>query len=772
MRAAQTQQLCEVPLAELRGDLQVVAAADEAGIVVHDPLRQRYYRFDETAAQLLSLWPSCRTVSELAHAANTRFDAGIDAARIETFVQFLADSQLVIPSEVDGWRRLAAIARKGRQSWLGWLIHNYLFVKIPLVRPQRALSWLAPHLAFLFTRAAAIAVVYIGVLGLYLVTRQWDAFVTTFSHMMTVEGALAFALTLVVVKSLHELGHAITAVHYGCRVPTMGVCFMVLVPMLYTDVSDAWRLRSGRQRLAIDSAGLVVETSLACLATLAWAVLPDGVSRSIAFAIATTSWLLSLGLNLNPFMRFDGYYILADFLGIDNLQQRSFALARWQMRELLLGLGADPPERLPPLTRRWLVVYAWATWLYRLVLFVGIALLVYHIGFKLLGIALFLVEIIYFVLGPIWGELKEWCKVRARIIERRRGLCFGAVVVLALVAAFVPFSTSIMVPALVEDRDLVQVFPPRSSRIVETFVRSGEHVEVGAPLLALNSPEIEQEIRRTELKIASTRWRIARSAGDRVDRGVLIVLEQTFDSELAKLAGLRNEMAELQLIAPVSGRVVDLTPNLHVGRWLQRADIVTLIAPGVACGLRGYVAEDNVARIDLAAPGQFVPEVLTSPRLRIRVERISAVGTGAMDLHELSSHYGGGVAARLVSRVGEARQLVPVTGQFLLSGQVVKDEDNCFIGRSLRGTLHLTGRAESSGCAHLEADSQGRDPRKRRLSFVQGSLTYTRARNSELSSGIALKKMSDIDRCLCLRVRPHNSGSISALWQFAGASAG
>ncbi len=685
----------EAPLAELRGDLQVVSFDEGTGIVVHDPIRQRYFRLDEAAAQLLTLWPSCRTPSELVAAANGRFDAGLDTARVEAFALFLAESQLVVPAAQDDWRRLVSIARKGQQTWLAWAIHNYLFVKIPLVRPQRFLAWLAPHLAFLFTRATATAIGCIGVLGLYLATRQWDEFVTTFSHMLTVEGALAFTLTLVIVKSLHELGHAITAVRCGCRVPTMGVCFMVLVPMLYTDVSDAWRLKSRWQRLAIDSAGIAVETALACMATLAWAVLPDGLPRSVVFAIATTSWLLTLGMNLNPFMRFDGYYILADALGIDNLQPRSFALGRWWLRELLFGLGSAPPEHFPPRTRRWLIVYAWMTWVYRLVLFLGIAVLVYHIGFKLLGIALFLIEIIYFVLGPIWSEMKEWQKMRAAIVAKRRGLYVGAVVAFALVAMFVPVSKTIMVPALIEDRDLAQVFPPRGARIIEISARAGDRVEAGAPLVAMVSPEVEQEIRRTELKIASTRWRIARSAGDRVDRGVLIVLEQSLDSHVSKLAGLKTEMAELRLMAPVAGRIVELAPSLHTDRWLQRSDLVALIAPGRACGVRGYVAEEDLARIDMAAPSRFVPEALTAPSRTIRLERVSAVGTGAMDLPELSSHYGGGVAARPITRAGEQRQLVPVTGQFLFVGGVEDAGVQCEAERSMRGTLHLTGRAES-----------------------------------------------------------------------------
>ncbi|NHW78486.1 site-2 protease family protein, partial [Escherichia coli] len=78
------------------------------------------------------------------------------------------------------------------------------------------------------------------------------------------------------VKSLHELGHAFTAARYGLHVPAMGVAFMVLAPILYTDVTDAWRLSSRRQRMAIHAAGVIVELALASIALFAWALLPDG----------------------------------------------------------------------------------------------------------------------------------------------------------------------------------------------------------------------------------------------------------------------------------------------------------------------------------------------------------------------------------------------------------------------------------------------------------------------------------------------------------------
>ena len=64
-----------------------------------------------------------------------------------------------------------------------------------------------------------------------------------------------------------------------------------MFPVLYTDATDAWKLRSRRNRLSIVTAGVRTELYIALLATFFWNVLPDGPLKSAAFFLATTSWL-------------------------------------------------------------------------------------------------------------------------------------------------------------------------------------------------------------------------------------------------------------------------------------------------------------------------------------------------------------------------------------------------------------------------------------------------------------------------------------------------
>ncbi len=398
-------------LPPLRQDVQLLpGATDEDGSpgwLIYDPLRNSYFRIGLDAFNLLKIWEGGMELSTFLKQASAQ-GGDVDEETLSDMLHFLQLNQLLQVHDESGRNLLQQINQGNQQHWFKWLIHHYLFIKIPLWRPDHFLSRTLPWVEPLFDRRLLMIVRLLGIIGIFLVVRQWDLFTATFLHFFSWQGLALYGITLAVIKSAHELGHAYTARRRGCRVSSIGVAFLVLFPVLYTDTTDAYRLRSRHDRLSIVLAGMKTELHIALLATFLWSFLPDGPMRSVAFFVATTSWLTSLTVNITPFMRFDGYFALADWLGADNLQPRAFALGRWKLREWLFGLGEAPPEVLTPEREKIFILYAWMTWVYRLFLFLGIALLVYYFTFKVLGIVLFLVEIVWFIGLPISREMKEW----------------------------------------------------------------------------------------------------------------------------------------------------------------------------------------------------------------------------------------------------------------------------------------------------------------------------------------------------------------------------
>ncbi len=379
----------KVLLPPLREDLRLVAGASATDgsptWVIVDPVRGQYFQIGWAAYQILSRWDA-KSADEILAEVHADTICRATRADVEELLRFLYINHLMRDPPQGGYRAYVQQAEAGQQSWVTWLVHHYLFFKIPLLRPDRFLRATLPFVAWLYSRTVAWTLVGVGVVGLYLVSRQWDTFVATFLHFFTLRGLVLYGLCLAIVKVFHELGHAYTATRYGCRVPTMGIAVIVMMPMLYSDTSDAWKLTSRRQRVAIGAAGMIVECGLAAVALFMWSFLDDGVMRSLMFIVATTSLMVGAAINLNPFMRFDGYYVLADLLGFANLHDRAFAFGRWQLRRLLFGLDMPMPEPVTTTQRRFLVWFAWGVWAYRFMLFLGIALLVYHFFFKVLGV--------------------------------------------------------------------------------------------------------------------------------------------------------------------------------------------------------------------------------------------------------------------------------------------------------------------------------------------------------------------------------------------------
>jgi putative peptide zinc metalloprotease protein len=233
------------------------------------------------------------TAAAVSDAARQRFNIAFSVDDVAALSQFLQQNRLTVDGPRQGWRDLSIASAASKHGAIMTVVHNYLFLRLPLFQPEaflRRTLWLVSPC---YARKTAWLLVVLAVLGLYLVSRRIDIFMADVRGLLTAEGAWLFAATLFGVKVFHELGHAYSAVRFGVRVPTMGIAVMMMAPMLYTDVTDAWRLKDRRQRLVIDAAGILVELGLAIIATLLWVFMPEGVSRNIVFLIATTSWIMS-----------------------------------------------------------------------------------------------------------------------------------------------------------------------------------------------------------------------------------------------------------------------------------------------------------------------------------------------------------------------------------------------------------------------------------------------------------------------------------------------
>ncbi len=692
-----------MPLPSLRQELALLPGAalpdGQPTWTIHDPVRGLFFQID---------WPTFEVLQRLhldspeAIAADiaevTTLD--LDGDDVEKVLQFFIGNQLTQPPEgAQTARQLAQRLTKMRGGPIKWLLHHYLFFRVPLWRPDAWLDRWQSVAAIFYSRTFAWLTAGALVFGLTQVARRWDIFTASLVDTFNLEGLLAYGFALTVVKFLHELGHAFTAKRLGCRVPTMGVAFLVMWPVAYTDTNEAWRLTNRLQRLQVAAAGIATELIIAVWASLAWGVLPDGPARSAAFVLATTTWVATLAMNASPFMRFDGYFILSDWLDLPNLHDRSFALARWKLREWLFDLGEEVPEHFPPHKQFGLIAFAWGVWIYRLALFLGIAVLVYHFFIKLVGIGLFAVEMIWFVLGPIQREVKAWHQRWPAIRASRRSRWTAGVVLALALLTVVPWPGRVSVSAMLRPSDTWPVFAPAGVRVDALPLAEGAHVAEGGVLVRLHSPDLLMRRQALLAKIERLRWQAASSGFSAEMRSQLLANEDYLVSAQSELLSLDAELLQYAPQAPYAGQLRYLDPDLQTGQWLTRKEkIAVLIKDGTPWQVETWLDEEVVQRVAAGDSALFITDATDGPALQLKVLSVERDASRVLLRPELSAHLGGHILTR-----EKSGQLIPERAVYrvMLALDPADRPLEKLAGQSWRGTLTIQARWEVPAWRYL-----------------------------------------------------------------------
>ena len=653
---------------------------------LHDPIRHRFFRLGWIEHTILSCW---NQKSQLV-IDQVKLDTGLNVThqRLFEIVRFLIQNDLFQSNTSESVQRMMDRHHYAKPTFIKQLLSHYLFVRIPLFKPDRFLKKTLPWVEIFYARTFWMVLGVIGFLGLYLTLRQWDSFTHALVAFLNWQGVLWSVGAIFLAKVIHELGHAYTARRYGCSVPTIGVAFLVLWPVLYTDTTSAWRLTKQKQKMAIAGGGMIAELGLAVLALFVWHFLPEGGLRSSVVLLATVTWISTLMINLNPLMRFDGYYLLADFLGMDNLQDRSFALGRWWMRERLFGFGDPPTERFPVWQRRTLLLFSYATWIYRLFLFIGISLMVYHLFFKLAGLLLMAVELGWFVSRPVWREINDWWRHRTRFCWN-----FNTIVTLGVVSglfalAIIPWQGSIEVPALLRANSHVFLYPPIPSRVVEVFVHQDQSVMSGDRLIRLESPELDYRLSLIQLQIKTLTWELEH-AQTRLDvLQMQGVLSEELMKSLAEKQGYEQQKKRLLITAPFNGVVVGLMDGLFPGEWHAQTTPLMALVERSPPSIEAMIPERDIERINDQTKAVFLSDLPGLKPLSVRLIHKDLTALTSLDEPYFSATYGGPITVR-----GESSgKPVPMQAFYRL---IFKPDITTTPLRTEPGVLRIQGDKES-----------------------------------------------------------------------------
>ena len=649
------------PWPRLRQELSIIKGPTSGHgaptYTLHDPVSHRFYRLGWQEMEIISRWsladPAAiaRDISQKTTLAPTEED-------IKNVAAFVLNNGLTVPEGSGDSLRLKTMADRQKISPFMFLVKNYLFLRVPLFKPDRFLTATLPFIQPLFSRTAIISIAALAVLGLILILRQTAFFQRELATLFSVQGAVMVLLAMGLSKAVHELGHAYAAKHLGLRVPAIGVALMCFYPMLWTDTTEAWKCERRQDRLFIGLAGVGAELALAALASLAWLWLPSGLFKEMALTLAGVTWVSTVVINANPFMRYDAYYILSDIFEMPMLQSRSFAMGKWLLRKKFLGLADEPPEAMSQQAAALCIVYAYCTWVYRFFLFIGIAFLVYHMFFKALGLLLFLVEIIWFLAWPIVKELREWYRLR----KDARLTIWGAGLGLVIISLFIPWRSAVVAPAIMDAERSFVFHAPIGSQLTEELPPVGRAVATGDTIVCLSAPDIEFQLTAKGLARKTLELQTANA-------GLAPELWASYAAQREELAGLAAEEASLKISqkrltfsAPFDGEVREAAFDLAPGQWIAPREPLVLITGGGTV-VDMMVAEEDILRLSAGDAGVFMPSsVQSGGPYKIKIVSISPGTVSELNKPALASVKGGPLPARQ----GPQGQLWPEKAVYLV----------------------------------------------------------------------------------------------------------
>ncbi len=579
--------------------------------VVQDHASGRYHRFSPSGYQLAGMMDGQRTVEALWKELVERL--GDEAPSQTSVVNLLSQLHAADLLETDVAADPAEMARRRGQQVRKKLFQragNPVALRIPLVDPDRFLHRTLPFIRPLLSRfGAALWLAVVG-FGALLAGMHWQELTDNVAdRVMSPQGLLLAALVFPLLKLLHELGHGYAARAGGAEVHEMGVMMIALAPVPYVDASGSAAFRSKWARAGVGAAGVLVEAFVAALAMIAWSVLEPGLARAICWNVMLVAGVSTVVFNLNPLLRLDGYFIACDLLEIPNLGGRANKWWGWLVETRLFGADVEEPVATA-WERFWFVLYAPASFVWRMVVLFGIAFFVAE-SFFVIGV---LMAIVGVMLGLVWPMAKSLWHVGTHprlALHRGRaiGVTFGGLAV--------ALGLLLLVPAPLRTTSEGVLWLPEEAIVRaggDGFIRAvaaapGSAVAPGAMLVQAEHPDLDAEIAVGRAQLDALRARL--DSEQFTDRVKAAVTRQEIALKEQQLARAEERRAALTVASTAAGtfrvpRAEDLP-----GRYVKRGDVLGFVTPAHAALARVVVPQADIELVrhrlegvEVALPGR------------------------------------------------------------------------------------------------------------------------------------------------------------------------
>jgi putative peptide zinc metalloprotease protein len=683
-----------------RRDLTIVEQTyrQERYWLIKDPLELQFYRLNDSEYAVLEMLDGSRSLHQIQTEFQERFaPQRISPRELQAFILDLQRKSLLVSETPNQGHALYLLAREKSAQKLKQKFSDILAIKWRGIDPERLLGWLLPRFGWLFSAPAVIvsAAAMLGVLLLILV--HHEAFTRRLpspDQFFALQNLLMLGLVIVGTKIIHELAHGLSFKRYGGECHEIGVMWLMLVPTLYCSTTDSWLLKSKWQRAAIAAAGMYVEAQLTTLATLLWWYSQPGTFQDFCFGLMTICSVSTVLLNGNPFLKFDGYYILSDLLEIPNLRERSAMIMRDYFLRYGMGIDQDSEPLATAQTKRVLVAYGVGAKIFRAVIITTILLLMVHrlrpLGLESLGLGLGLFALSSLAVGPLM-MLWKYFRTPGKLQQSRfRNLMLTAATTAALVAGsfLIPLPFRVRCSVVVQPRDAASIFAQHDGQLAVIHVKPNQLVVAGQPLLTLRNLDVDLKVARAQTQIVELQAEQHLLETDHEPNSQrparLAEIAASLATIHAALQEYRGVQASLEVRAPRAGRVIpahqesqrDGSP-LTLVNWegsplhqdnlnatIRKGELLCRIGDPTELDALLVVRQSDIQHLRPGQPVEILLDSLAGRRFESSLQHVSLQEAEHIPPSVLKTHGGAEAVAANHGKTGASPSPAPATVHF------------------------------------------------------------------------------------------------------------
>ena len=621
----------------IRSDIRFFPPGEQGNYpLLYDPLSEHYYKLTVRSAAILRMLDRDYLLEDFLTKVN---DSGIDADKIEitALLSFMHQNHLMIPDYGMADRQLQQLRQAKEKSFFFRVMSMYLFFRLPPIYPDRFFTAAMPYARVIFNRRTVWCLALTAAFGYLLMLRQWNEAYASFVNSLSWANLVSYFWALLVTKAVHELSHGFTAKSFGARVRSMGISFIVFYPRLFVDLTDTWRL-SRVKRTLCDGAGIASELIFGGLAAIVWVYSSPGPLRSTMFYLMTVSALGTILVNGNPFIRYDGYYLLCDLLNVENLMSRSSEYLKAFNRKLFLGLGSFPDSGdVSPLT---LYSFGLGSFIYKLFLYTSIILIIYFQFTKPVALMLMALEAYTMLIAPLLMEVK------VVFMFYKKLNWFKTVLTLMLIGAlvsllFIPLPWSFALPCEIVPGNSRIVSVNESGFTAAALPEEPKTVRKGEVILPFRNQFLEFNLRRYEAMIRTNQAELDLVRSDKSSMALSPVIFEKLRINRISFDEMSRRQKNMVLTAEIGGTFIPMVREVSAGRWLEKGMILGKIVSGEN-RFHAYAQDKEVNRIK---PGDRA-DIKLRGELKSRPGTVTAVNPVAVTFRDstLIQAFGGTIA--------------------------------------------------------------------------------------------------------------------------------